>query len=207
MYDYRRMNPEERKRILKGRQIKGFPWHAPPHFGGKKNTFLITGACYDHRPILSSPDRLTEFSEAFLRGIHNVLGASVQAWVIQPNHYHVLLSVDLDILRPWIGRLHNGKSTQWNREDGTPKRKVWHRFSDRGIRSEGHYYATLNYIHANPVKHGYVEHASDWPWSSLHEYIEEYGRDMLLKWWRNYPIGDYGKGWDDWQQDTQPANA
>ncbi len=119
------------------------------------------------------------------------------AWVVQPNHYHILVQTDLDMPGPWLGRLHNGKSTQWNHEDGTPKRKVWRRFSDRQIRSERHFYASLNYIHANPVKHELVRSAVDWPWSSLHKYIETCGRDTLVRWWRQYPIMDYGKGWDD----------
>ncbi len=29
----------------------------------------------------------------------------------------------------------------------------------------------VDYIHINPVKHGYVERASDWPYSSIHRYI------------------------------------
>ena len=61
-----------------------------------------------------------------------------------------------------------GGPLNWNREDGIPNRKVWYRFSDRGMRSEGHFFASINYIHANPVKHGYVEKATEWPWSSLH---------------------------------------
>jgi putative transposase len=147
--------------------------------------------------VLVTPARLTEFAEALVLGLKNDLGVEVQAWVVLPNHYHLLAPTDLDVFRPWIARLHNGKSTQWNREDRSPGRKVWHRFSDRKIRSEGHYYASLNYIHANPVKHGYVEKANDWPWSSLHVYLEEFGRDVLMDWWKRYPVGDYGRGWDD----------
>lgn len=97
----------------------------------------------------------------------------MRSWVILPNHYHLLLSTDLEQFRARIGRLHNGKSTQWNREDGSPGRRVWFRFSDRHIRSEGDYYASLNYIYANPVKHGYAEEAALWPWSSVHKYLEQ----------------------------------
>ncbi len=91
MYDYRHMTPEQRKRVLIKRQSRGFPWHSPPHFTGEKNTFLITGVCFDHRPILDSPERLTEFSEALVGGVKRVIGVSVEAWVVQPNHYHLLI--------------------------------------------------------------------------------------------------------------------
>ncbi|MFQ5652783.1 MAG: transposase [bacterium] len=121
----------------------------------------------------------------------------IVAWVVLPNHYHLVADVDLALFGPWTGRLHNGKSTQWNREDNSLGRKVWYRCSDRKIRGEGHYYASLNYLHFNPVKHKYVEEAGDWPWSSLHTYLETVGREKLNEWWRKYPIRKYGKGWDD----------
>lgn len=197
MYAYRRMTPEQRKQVLALRQKSRMPWHVPPHYGGETNIFLITAACFEHECILQSHERLQEFSDALVNGMQEYLGRSVIAWVVQPNHYHILVQSDLDVLKPWVGRLHNGKATQWNREDAIPKRKVWYRFSDRRMRNENHYYATLNYIHANPVKHGYAQKASDWPWSSLHNYMETYGREELTRWWRQYPVKDYGKGWDD----------
>ena len=197
MYDYRRMTSEQRARVLAERRGRGVPWHGPPHFGGEDGVYLITAACFEHRDVLSSPKRLSEFSAAMIDGLEAALGTGARAWVVQPNHYHVLVQIDLDVLRPWLGRLHNGKATQWNREDGTPGRKVWHGFSDRRMRSERHYYATLNYIHANPVRHGYAEMATEWPWSSLHDYLETHGREILADWWRRYPVHDYGRGWDD----------
>ena len=76
-------------------------------------------------------------------------------------------------------------------------RKVWYRYSDRLIRSERHHWASVNYIHYNPVKHGYVKKATDWPWVSAHEYLEAHGREWLAQTWTAYPVKDYGKGWDD----------
>jgi putative transposase len=60
-----------------------------------------------------------------------------------------------------------------------------------------HYYRTINYIHANPVKHGYTDDSNEWPWSSLVGYMERYGREQLRDWWASYPITGYGAGWDD----------
>ena len=120
----------------------------------------------------------------------------VHAWVVLPNHYHVLGEVDLTAFSKWIARLHNGKATQWNREDATLGRRVWYRFSDRRIRNERHYRASMNYIHGNPVKHRYVEDARAWPWCSLHEYLKTFGRAQLVEWWLAYPVREYGRGWD-----------
>ena len=74
---------------------------------------------------------------------------------------------------------------------------MWYRFQDRQIRGERHYFASLNYIHANPVKHGCVAKATEWPHSSFHEYLAKYGREVLADLWREYPVDEYGKTWDD----------
>ena len=29
----------------------------------------------------------------------------------------------------------------------------------------------VDYIHFNPVKHGYVQKAIEWPWSTFHRYL------------------------------------
>ena len=65
------------------------------------------------------------------------------------------------------------------------------------MRSAGHFFATLNYIHNNPVKHGYVARWAAWPFSSFHWYLQTHGRDWLLDLWRQYPLRDYGAAWDD----------
>ncbi len=78
-----------------------------------------------------------------------------------------------------------------------PGRKVFFRVADRAMRSERHFLATLNYVHHNPVRHGYVARWTDWPWSSASEYFSRVGWSEAERRWREYPIGDYGRGWDD----------
>jgi len=31
----------------------------------------------------------------------------------------------------------------------------------------------MDYVHINPVKHGHVAQASEWPYSSIHRYIRQ----------------------------------
>jgi putative transposase len=46
-------------------------------------------------------------------------------------------------------------------------RRFWQaRFYDFNVYTEGKKKEKLNYMHANPVKRGLVEHPRDWPWSS-----------------------------------------
>ena len=73
----------------------------------------------------------------------------------------------------------------------------FHRAADRRIRSDEHFWATLNYVHHNPVRHGYVARWTDWPWSSAGEYLQATGRHEAARVWRAYSLLDYGAGWDD----------
>jgi len=64
------------------------------------------------------------------------------------------------------------------------------------MKSPRHFFATLNYVHNNPVHHSYVDHWQDWPWSSAREFIEQLGRERVAQIWKDYPTLDYGKEWD-----------
>ena len=53
------------------------------------------------------------------------------------------------------------------------------------MKSDGHYLATVNYIHHNPVKHRYTEKWTDWPWSSARDWMRL--PDVMLKVDRTLP--------------------
>ena len=117
---------------------------------------------------------------------------------VLPNHYHLLIkTAELKETLIELGRLHGRTAFEWNKKDNMAGRKCWHRVADRKIRNSDHYYATLNYIHNNPVKHGYVDKWDKWFFSSAKQFLKEVGREQALKIWIQYPLFDYGKGWDD----------
>ena len=80
------------------------------------------------------------------------------AWVFLPNHYHIVLDVpDISVVSEAIRKAHSRTATKVNYIQEKKGRKVWYRFNDRLIRTERHYWATINYIHYNPIKHELVE--------------------------------------------------
>ena len=196
MYEYRRLTPEQREQLVQERLANGNPPHQPPHPMRSEGIYLLTATCYEHRDHIRTPERRQDvvdlLFEWFIRH-----GMEVIAWVVLLNHYHVLVHVaEFDALGAVFRRVHGRTSHAWNGADDTRGRKVWYRYSDRAMRSERHYYTTLNYVHYNPVKHGLVTSPYDWPWSSVHWYLEHNGREWLRDLWRRYPIRDYGKSWD-----------
>ena len=196
MYDYRKMTLEERQQVLKERSARGFPLHSPPHFHGIGGHYLITAACYEHRHIFEHTEDLSYLADELLNALKTA-AIQPQVWVFLPNHYHFLAHVEeIGIISETLRVAHSRIATHVNGRHHQRGRKVWYRFSDRLIRNEQHYLATINYIHHNPVKHGYVDDADAWAWSSIHNYVETQGEHWLAQTWKEYPILDYGKGWD-----------
>jgi putative transposase len=115
---------------------------------------------------------------------------AIDAWVVLPDHMHcvwTLPSGDRDFSRRW-GAIKARFSGSMRRAGFTPpppvgvrsggvypasRRKgevgLWQpRFWEHHIRDEADYAMHLRYCWLNPVKHGLVERAADWPYSSVH---------------------------------------
>ena len=198
-YRWRQLTPEQRAALLAWRQARGYPWHSPPHrpnFGHLR--FHITAACYEHQPYIG---RCPERMDAFVRDLLAVFAAHARqtfAWCVLPNHYHALIEAPniLGVLRE-LGLLHGRTSHAWNGEEHLRGRKVFFRAIERAMRSDRHFWATLNYVHHNPVHHGYAQRWTDWLWSSAPEYLASTDPEEAKRIWRDYPIRDYGEGWDN----------
>ncbi|MBW8848446.1 MAG: transposase, partial [Burkholderiales bacterium] len=54
-------------------------------------------------------------------------------------------------------------------ERGLWQRRYWEHL----IRDDADFERHVDYIHFNPVKHGWAQHAADWPHSSIHRFIRE----------------------------------
>jgi len=199
MYEWRQMTPQQRAEILDLRRRSQSPWHSPPHYSEEGTHFYhLTAACYEHQPIIGmSPDRMAMF-ESDLCKVLGLLNTKIVAWCVLPNHWHALIQTNaLKETIKELGKLHGRISFRWNREDSSRGRTCWHRCSDRRIRSDAHRFAAQNYIHHNPVKHGYAERWEDWPFSSAMDYLEKMGRDVVAAQWKKYPVLEMGAGWDD----------
>lgn len=191
------MTQDQRENVLHWRKLRSRPWHTPPHPLGGAGEFHLSAACYEHQPIIGhTAERMDAFAEDLMQALE---GCEIHAWCLLPNHYHVYVGTsDLKKTLTGLGRLHGKCSFAWNGEDGERGRHVWHSVADRQIRNEAHGWATLNYIHHNPVRHhGYVQKWQEWPWSSAGEYLSRVGAEEALKFWKKYPVLDYGAGWDE----------
>ena len=92
MYEYRKLTPAEREEIIKERLEKGFPRHQPPHPLRDRAYYLLTAACYEHRHHMQAQARRQAVLEA-LREQSERYRVTLRAWVVLPNHYHILAEV------------------------------------------------------------------------------------------------------------------
>jgi len=96
------------------------------------------------------------------------------AWVVMPNHVHVLIRVREGwqlgrIVQSWksyTGRRIKDADLGRHLSKGAWMRDYW----DRYVRNEAHFAAIVDYIHRNPVKAGLAARPEDWLWSSAMDF-------------------------------------
>jgi REP element-mobilizing transposase RayT len=106
---------------------------------------------------------------------HHGKDYELRAWVVMPNHVHVLFKVGEKPLGEVIGDWKEYTAREANR---LLKRRgpFWVAdYWDTFIRNPNHELQARNYAEQNPVKAGLVTAAKDWPWSSA-RFHDEYGR-------------------------------
>lgn len=167
------------------------PLHHPPHVYLDNTWYAITGSIYQRRRLLQ-PDGYKDIVRDHLKALVIEFGLLLAAWVILDNHYHLLIKSRIGASLPrFFRRLHGRTSYELNGRDRQRGRQVWHNYWDTCIRTEADYWTRFNYIHHNPVKHGYVSRSEDWPYSSYHYYLNSKGEEWLMDAFRRFPIVDF----------------
>lgn len=150
------------------------------------SSYFFTVVAYRRQPILCH--------ETIRNALRNAIEAVrisrpfvIDAWVLLPDHLHCVWTLpesDADFSTRWAiikravslackdsfyrddlltaSKLKHRESTIWQR-----------RFWEHQIRDENDFERHVDYIHFNPVKHGHVQHAVDWPYSTFHRYVRE----------------------------------
>ena len=106
--------------------------------------------------------------ELALERIRRTFGLRIYAYVVMPEHVHVLLSEpDRQTLADALKSLKQGVSRRLieNAEHFWQKR-----YYDFNIRDYPQFMEKLRYIHRNPVRAELCERPEDWAWSSFRHY-------------------------------------
>lgn len=132
--------------------------HAPPHKTVVSGTYMVTAATYQKSLHFHSEERL-EFLQNNLLQLAKQYCWELQAWAILSNHYHFISASPSDPgnLSVFLSHLHVTTAKYVNDKDATPNRRVWWQYWDSCITYPYSYFARLNYVHQNPVRHGLVD--------------------------------------------------
>ena len=161
-------------------------------------TYFFTVVTEGRRPFLTEPAARAALRDA-VKQTRRQCAFAIDAWVLLPEHIHCIWTLpagDADFSKRW-GLIKAGFSKcmkdKLSTADVTVSRNrhreasIWQRrFWEHQIRDEEDFRRHMDYIHFNPVKHGLVGSASDWPYSSLYRHIacgtypENWGGDTLM---------------------------
>ncbi|MDQ3261240.1 MAG: transposase [Pseudomonadota bacterium] len=146
-------------------------------------TYFFTVNTHSRQPWLVNEDVRQALREAIelTRARYNF---EIDAWVLLPDHLHCIWTLppdDADFSIRWalikqhvsnacalryVDPKKFNASQRKRGESGFCQRRFWEHL----IRDEIDYERHVDYIHWNPVKHGYIDRCIDWPYSTFHRF-------------------------------------
>lgn len=152
----------------------------------KNHPVSITIVTFNRNPILIKNIHLLRESFKFAKTRHEF---EIFASVILPDHLHLILDTQNDTkyssiissVKSYFSRNIDEQEileVQSKLTESKIKKRekgVWQRrFYEHTIRDEKDLHNHLNYIHYNPVKHGYSQNVTDWKYSSFQKFVKKH---------------------------------
>jgi putative transposase len=149
-------------------------------------TFFFTLVTYKRVPILGNQTARRLLGE-IICSCQKRWPMEIDAFVFLLDHLHTIWTlpsgdtayskrwgwIKKEFTKKWLQMGHPECSVS-ERSRRERRCGIWQpRFWEHTIRDERDLESHLHYIHYNPVKHGLVRCPHEWPWSSLHRWVEE----------------------------------
>lgn len=148
-------------------------------------SYFFTLKTENNAPLFKDDDRVRVLGD-LMRQMQKIWPCAIDAIVLLPDHLHAIWTLPPgDFAYPtrwgWLKKestkrhLAAGGAEQTLSESRTRNRRrgVWQRrYWEHAIQDDADFDAHFDYVHWNPVKHGYVSRVSDWPNSSFHRWVE-----------------------------------
>jgi len=147
-------------------------------------TYFFTVTTFQRMKVLTNAPFYSALKSA-LTQVNAEHPFTLDAFVLLPDHLHCIWTLPLgdasyalrwNLIKRFVSQATRhlvespiSRSRQQRRELGLWQRRFW----EHQIRDEQDLIKHVEYIHWNPVKHGYVARVRDWPYSSFHRYVRE----------------------------------
>lgn len=159
-------------------------------------TFFFTVVTHERRLWLCTEKARNALRMA-IREVQAKRPFTIEAWVLLPDHLHCLWALpegDHDFSVRWrliktrvsrecadaleeniVGCVSDSVTHQSiPSRSRRGERNLWQRrFWEHTIRDERDYAVHCDYIHYNPVKHGFCKSPGEWPYSTFHRFVEK----------------------------------
>ncbi len=146
-------------------------------------SFFFTLVTEQRRLLFLDEKNVDTLREAF-RNVKAKRPFDIEAIAIMPDHLHCIwtlppgdgdFSTRWRLVKTWFTkhcraglRTPPDQVRQHKREQAIWQRRYW----EHALRDENDFTRHVEYIHYNPVKHGYVGAPGDWPYSSFSRYVD-----------------------------------
>ena len=145
-------------------------------------TYFFTVNLLERKGNLLLVDHIDLLREA-VRRVKRTHPFTIHAWVVLPEHLHCVIELpagDVDFALRWrLIRLFFSRGIPKTERRSAVRQKrhergIWQRrYWEHLIRDEADFAAHMDYVHFNPVKHGWVERFADWPYSTFHRLVAQ----------------------------------
>jgi len=145
-------------------------------------TYFFTVVTFRRRKFLCEPGNV-ELLRTALRTVKSAYPFTIDAFVLLPDHLHCIWTLppgDSDYPMRWNAVkkyftdhcLDEYKLPRTASERRKRMQTIWQpRYWEHQIRNDRDFEQHCDYIHWNPVKHGWVPRVADWPYSSFHRFV------------------------------------
>ena len=150
------------------------PAHFPTVTIGFKSIIIFLTVCTRRRKLLLAND---ETARLIIESWQAGDSWRVGRYVIMPDHIHLFCAPNTfppQPLKKWIVYWRNHVTRAWPHRAQVP---IWQRdFWDRQLRRSESYAEKWQYVVNNPVRHGYVRRAEEWPYQGELNVLEWHDR-------------------------------
>ncbi len=138
----------------------------PPRGSSEHGTFFVTASTFRKMPLLQSDRSAGLFIDVLLhyREQHKYL---LHAFVVMPDHFHLLLTPATDVTLERAIQLIKGAFSFRRKQELELAGEVWQTsFYDHRVRDGTEFQQFCTYIHENPVRKGLAAAAQTFTFSS-----------------------------------------
>jgi putative transposase len=133
--------------------------------------YFVTTVTIDSTPILV---RNIDLYQKAIKRTCQRFNIGILAWVVLPDHLNLIIDPRTSNLSEIMKVFKQDFGFLYRQRIGTRTGRIWQlRFRDHVIRDQDDMNRHIDYIHYNPVKHGFVRVARAYPYSSFADYARE----------------------------------